>query len=139
MLGLFTPVAAAGALAYLITGLLADAMAAHEDARLASFLTDGHEYKIILVVRGRGLILTGPGATASMPVAAGRAARSSGRSPRWCSVSVPASRLWVLLNGGNPLASPLAVRVGHPARAGLGQLRQRREGHRREAAFPGRF
>ena len=45
VLGLFTPVAAAGALAYLVTGLLAEAMAAHEEARLASFLTDGHEYR----------------------------------------------------------------------------------------------
>ena len=54
VLGLFTPVAAAGALAYLVTGLLADAMAAHEEARLSSFLTDGHEYKVFLVVRGRG-------------------------------------------------------------------------------------
>src|SRR5215207_3423300 len=36
ILGLFTPVAAAGALAYLVTGILADAMTAHEEARLAS-------------------------------------------------------------------------------------------------------
>ena len=43
LLGLFTPVAAAGALAYLVTGLLAELMAAHEEARLSAFLTDGHE------------------------------------------------------------------------------------------------
>ena len=57
VLGLFTPVAAAGALAYLVTGLLAEAMAAHEEARLASFLIDGHEYQVFLaLVQGRSLV-----------------------------------------------------------------------------------
>ena len=54
VLGLFTPVAAAGALAYLVTGVLADAMVAHEEARLSDFFTDGHEYKLILVLRRCG-------------------------------------------------------------------------------------
>ena len=35
VLGLFTPLAAAGALAYLLNGLLAEASAAHEEARLS--------------------------------------------------------------------------------------------------------
>ncbi|HEY0691233.1 MAG TPA: DoxX family protein, partial [Kribbella sp.] len=59
VLGLFTPVAAAGALAYLVTGILAEAMKAHEEARLSSFLTDGHEYKVILVCVVAAIILIG--------------------------------------------------------------------------------
>lgn len=104
ILGLFTPVAAAGALAYLVTGLLAEAMAAHEQARLASFLTDGHEYKVFLVCAVAALVLTGPG----------RYGFDAGR--RWARrpfigsfiallVGIGAGvAVWVVLNGGNPLA-----------------------------------
>jgi putative oxidoreductase len=61
VLGLFTPVAAAGSLAYLVTGLLAEMMAAHEDARLATFLTDGHEHQILLVSTVAELCVKVPG------------------------------------------------------------------------------
>lgn len=103
VLGLFTPVAAGGALAYLVTGLLAEAMAAHEEARLASFLTDGYEYKLFMVCAVAALILTGPGRYGF------DAGRGWARRPFVGSfvalvlgvgVGVAA---WVLLNGGNPL------------------------------------
>ena len=61
VLGLFTPVAAAGALAYLVNAILAEAIEAHNDARLSSFLTDGHEYEVILVAVVAAIILIGPG------------------------------------------------------------------------------
>jgi putative oxidoreductase len=104
LLGLFTPVAAAGALAYLVTGLLAEVMAAHQEARLSSFLTDGHEYKVFLVCAVAALVLTGPGRYGF------DAGRGWARRPFIGSfvavvlgigVGVGA---WVLLNGGNPLA-----------------------------------
>jgi putative oxidoreductase len=104
VLGLFTPVAAAGALAYLVTGLLAEAMVAHEEARLASFLTDGYEYKLFMVSAVAAIILTGPGRYGF------DAGRGWARRPfigsfiallLGVAVGVAA---WVLLNGGNPLA-----------------------------------
>lgn len=104
VLGLFTPIAAAGALAYLVTGILAEAMTAHEEARLSDFLTDGHEYKVFLACAVAVLILTGPGRYGF------DAARGWARRPFVGSfialllgvgVGVAA---WALLNGGNPLA-----------------------------------
>ena len=103
ILGLFTPVAAAGALAYSVTGILAEAMMAHEEARLAAFLTDGHEYKVILVCAIAVIILAGPGRYGF------DAARGWSRRPFVGSfvallVGVGAGvAAWVLLNGGNPL------------------------------------
>jgi len=103
VLGLFTPVAAAGALAYLVTGLLAEAMAAHEEARLAQFLSDGHEYKVFLACAVAALVLTGPGRYGF------DAGRAWARRPFVGSfigllLGVGAGvALWVLLNGGNPL------------------------------------
>ena len=104
VLGLFTPVAAAGALAYLVTGILADAMTAHEEARLSSFLTDGHEYKIIMVCVVAAIILVGPGRYGF------DAGRGWARRPFIGSFVALVVGLgggiavWVLLNGGNPLA-----------------------------------
>jgi putative oxidoreductase len=103
VLGLFTPVAAAGALAYLVTGLLADAMAAHEEARLASFLYDGHEYKVFLVCAVAALILTGPGRY-GFDAGRGWARRPFVGSFVALLVGIGAGvGAWVLLNGGNPL------------------------------------
>ena len=62
VLGLFTPLAAAGALAYLINGLLAsDLGAAALPASFPFFLPDGHEYEITLIVMAAAVILCGPG------------------------------------------------------------------------------
>jgi len=104
VLGLFTPVAAAGALAYLVTGLLAEAMAAHEEARLASFLTDGHEYQVFLACAVAAIILTGPGRF-GFDAGRGWARRPFVGSFIALVVGIGAGvAVWVLLNGGNPLA-----------------------------------
>jgi putative oxidoreductase len=103
VLGLFTPVAAAGALAYLVTGLLAEAMAAHEEARLALFLTDGHEYKVFLAGAVAALILTGPGRY-GLDAGRGWARRPFVGSFIAFLLAVGVGvAAWVLLNGGNPL------------------------------------
>ena len=103
ILGLFTPVAAAGALAYSVTGILAEAMAAHEEARLASFLTDGHEYKVILVCAIAVIILAGPGRY-GFDAGRGWARRPFVGSFVALLVGLGGGiAVWVLLNGGNPL------------------------------------
>jgi putative oxidoreductase len=103
VLGLFTPVAAAGALAYLINGVLVDAMAAHEDARLSSFMTDGHEYRLIPVAVAAALVLTGPGRY-GFDAGRGWARRPFVGSFVALLVGIGVGiGLWALLNGGNPL------------------------------------
>ena len=104
VLGLFTPLAAAGALAYLLNGVLAEAMAAHEEARLSDFLTDGHEYKLILLCAVAAIILTGPGRY-GLDAGRGWARRPFIGSFAALVLGVGAGiAVWVLLNGGNPLA-----------------------------------
>ncbi len=104
ILGLFTPVAAAGALAYLVTGVLAEAMVAHEEARLSDFLTDGHEYNVFLTCAVAALVLTGPGRYGF------DAGRGWARRPFLGSLGAlvlgagAGVAIWVLLNGGNPFA-----------------------------------
>ena len=62
VLGLFTPLAAAAALAYLINGLLAAVVdAAGLRVSFPFFLPDGHEYQLTLIVVAAAMILTGPG------------------------------------------------------------------------------
>ena len=61
VLGLFTPVAAAGALAFLINGLLATVSAKPHSHTFTYFLPDGHEYQITLIVMAVAVILAGPG------------------------------------------------------------------------------
>jgi putative oxidoreductase len=103
VLGLFTPVAAAGALAYLVTGLLAEAMAAHEEARLAQFLSDGHEYRAFLACAVAALVLTGPGRY-GFDAGRGWARRPFVGSFIGLVLGIGAGiALWVVLNGGNPL------------------------------------
>jgi putative oxidoreductase len=104
VLGLFTPVAAAGALAYLVTGLLAEIMAAHEKARLSAFLTDGHEFKVFLACAVAALVLTGPGRY-GFDAGRGWARRPFIGSFIAMLLGICAGvAAWVLLNGGNPLA-----------------------------------
>ncbi|GJF10772.1 membrane protein [Mycolicibacterium cyprinidarum] len=103
ILGLFTPIAAGGALAYLVPALLAEMLDAHNDARLSAFLTDGHEYEVVLLCVVAAIVLIGPG----------RYGLDSGRgwSRRPFIGSIAALVLgvgagvaiWVLLNGANPL------------------------------------
>jgi putative oxidoreductase len=104
VLGLFTPLAAAGALAYLVNGVLAEAMIAHEQARLSSFLTDGHEYKVILICVVSAIILIGPG---RYGLDAGRGWARRPFVGSFAALVLGAGAgigIWVLLNGGNPLA-----------------------------------
>jgi putative oxidoreductase len=104
ILGLFTPLAAAGALAYLVNGLLVEAMAAHDAARLRDFLTDGHEYKVILIAAVVAIVLAGPGRY-GLDAGRGWARRPFVGSFAALLIGVGGGiALWVLLNGGNPLS-----------------------------------
>ncbi|MGH3674425.1 MAG: DoxX family protein [Mycobacterium sp.] len=104
ILGLFTPLAAAGALAYLINGVLVEATAAHDQARLSDFLTDGHEYKLILIAAVVAIILIGPGRY-GFDAGRGWARRPFVGSFAALLLGIGGGiALWVLLNGANPLA-----------------------------------
>ncbi|KAA8954298.1 MAG: hypothetical protein F6Q13_17865, partial [Mycobacterium sp.] len=104
VLGLFTPLAAAGALAYLINGLLA-AISAHPHPRsLPFFLPGGHEYGITLIVMAAAVILIGPGRY-GFDAGRGWARRPFIGSFAALLVGIGAGvAVWVLLNGANPLA-----------------------------------
>ncbi|WP_460354012.1 DoxX family protein [Mycobacterium sp. ZZG] len=103
VIGLCTPIAAAGALGYLITSVLAEATIAHQEARLSAFLTDGHEYKIVLVCAAAAIILVGPGRY-GLDAGRGWARRPFIGSFAALLLGVGAGiAIWVLLNGTNPL------------------------------------
>jgi putative oxidoreductase len=61
VLGLFTPVAAAGALAYVLNSLLVIVASQQSDGYLAVFGPDGIEYLLVLVAAVAAVILVGPG------------------------------------------------------------------------------
>ena len=104
ILGLFTPLAAAGALAYLVNGLLVEVTAAHDELRLSDFLTDGHEYKLVLIAAVVAIILIGPGRY-GLDAGRGWARRPFVGSFVALLVGIGGGiALWVFLNGGNPLA-----------------------------------
>jgi putative oxidoreductase len=104
ILGLFTPLAAAGALAYLVNGLLVDATVAHDEARLSDFLTDGHEYKLVLIAAVVAIILVGPGRY-GLDAGRGWARRPFVGSFAALLLGIGGGiAVWVFLNGGNPLA-----------------------------------
>jgi putative oxidoreductase len=103
VLGLFTPLAAAAALAYLINGLLA-AVSAQEDPRqFAFFLPDGHEYLLTLIVVAAAIILIGPGRY-GFDAGRGWARRPFIGSFVALLLGIGGGiAVWVLLNGANPL------------------------------------
>lgn len=104
VLGLFTPVAAAGALAYLVNAVLAEAIDAHNQARLSSFLTDGHEYEVILLAVVAAIVLIGPGRY-GLDAGRGWARRPFIGSFAALILGIGAgAAIWILLNGSNPLA-----------------------------------
>ncbi|WP_372517220.1 MULTISPECIES: DoxX family protein [Mycobacteriaceae] len=104
VLGLFTPLAAAAALAYLINALLAGIAAAPDHSFVSFVVPSGHEHQVTLVLVAAALTLTGPG----------RYGLDAGRG--WARRPFVGSFLalllgigvgvgfWVLLNGANPIA-----------------------------------
>jgi putative oxidoreductase len=108
VLGLFTPLAAAGALAYLVNSLLAGMSAQHSAPHnglpFPFFLPQGHEYEITLIVMAAAIILVGPGRY-GFDAGRGWARRPFIGSFAALIVGIGAGiGLWVLLNGANPMA-----------------------------------
>lgn len=103
VLGLFTPLAAAGALAYLINGVLAG-ISSHNEGRFGFFLPDGHEFHIMLIVVAVAIVLVGPGRYGL------DGDRGWARRPFIGSVAAllfgiaGGAAMWVFLNGANPLS-----------------------------------
>ncbi|MGV0834935.1 DoxX family protein [Mycolicibacterium thermoresistibile] len=102
VLGLFTPLAAAGALAYLINVLLAGISA--NDGALPFFLPDGYEFEITLIVVAAAIVLTGPGRY-GLDAGRGWARRPFVGSFMALLLGIGVGiAIWVLLNGTNPVA-----------------------------------
>ena len=104
VLGLFTPLAAAAALAYLINGLAANVAAQHDAGYIGFFLPNGSEYHILLAVALVAIILVGPGRYGF------DAGRGWARRPFLGSFAAlllgvgVGVGVWILLNGANPLS-----------------------------------
>jgi putative oxidoreductase len=104
VLGLFTPLAAAAALAYLINALLASVAAQPDSGYFPFFLPDGHEYQVTLIVVAAALVLTGPGSY-GFDAGRGWARRPFIGSFVALLAGIGAGiAVWVLFNGANPLA-----------------------------------
>jgi putative oxidoreductase len=104
VLGLFTPIAAAGALAFLMNGLLATVSARPHSHTFAYFLPDGHEYQITLIVMAVAVILCGPGRY-GLDAGRGWAHRPFIGSFVALLAGIAAGvAVWVMLNGVNPIA-----------------------------------
>ncbi len=103
ILGLFTPIAAAGTLAYLVPAILAQVVDARNDARLSAFLTDGHQNGLVLLCVVAAIVLIGPGRY-GLDADRGWARRPFIGSIAALVLGVGAGvAIWVLLNGVNPL------------------------------------
>jgi putative oxidoreductase len=104
VLGLFTPLAAAAALAYLVNGLAANLAAQHDAGYIGFFLPDGNEYLLRLAVSLSAIILVGPGRYGL------DAGRGWTRRPFLGSLAALLLGIgigiatWILLNGTNPLS-----------------------------------
>ncbi|ORW96208.1 hypothetical protein AWB92_07555 [Mycobacterium sp. IEC1808] len=103
ILGLFTPVAAAGALAFLINELLATVSGGARSHAFAYFLPQGHEYQITLIVLAVAVILCGPGRY-GLDAGRGWAHRPFIGSFVALLAGIAAGvAVWVTLNGVNPI------------------------------------
>ena len=102
VLGLFTPLAAAAALAYLINALLAT-VAAQSGMAFADFVVPtGHEHQVTLVLLAGALTLTGPGRY-GLDAGRGWARRPFVGSFLALLLGIGVGvGMWVLLNGTNP-------------------------------------
>jgi putative oxidoreductase len=103
VLGLFTPLAAAAGLAYLINGLAAHVAAQHSAGYIGFFLPNGDEYLILLTVALAAIILVGPGRYGF------DAGRGWARRPFLGSFAALLLGIgvgvatWMMLNGSNPV------------------------------------
>jgi putative oxidoreductase len=105
VLGLFTPLAAAAAVAYLMNALAAAVVAQPGSGYFPFFLPDGHEYQITLIVLAGALVLTGPGRY-GFDAGRGWARRPFIGSAAALLLGIGVGvAVWVFLNGANPLAS----------------------------------
>ncbi|MUL75397.1 DoxX family protein [Mycolicibacterium sp. CBMA 226] len=103
VLGLFTPVAAAVALAYLLNALAVEVAAQPVHGYFPYFLPEGHEYLVTLIVLAAALTLTGPGLY-GFDAGRGWARRPFIGSFLCLLIGVGAGvGVWLLLNGSNPL------------------------------------
>lgn len=103
ILGLFTPVAAAGALAFLINGLLASVSVRPHTRNFSFFLPEGHEYQITLIAMAAAVILCGPGRY-GLDARRGWAHRPFIGSFVALLAGIAAGvGVWVALNGVNPI------------------------------------
>jgi putative oxidoreductase len=103
VLGLFTPLAAAAALAYLINGLLAGIASQDDPRQFSFFLPGGHEFELTLIVVAAAIILIGPGRY-GFDAGRGWARRPFVGSFVALLLGIGGGiAVWVLLNGANPL------------------------------------
>lgn len=103
VLGLFTPLAAAASVGYLINSLFAAVAAQPDSGYFAFFAPDGHEYLVTLVVVAAALTLTGPGRY-GFDAGRGWSRRPFVGSAVALLVGIAAGiGVWVLLNGAIPL------------------------------------
>jgi putative oxidoreductase len=104
VLGLFTPLAAAAAVAYLMNALLAAVVAQPSPGYFPFFLPEGHEYQVTLIVLAAALVLTGPGRY-GLDAGRGWARRPFIGSAAALLLGIGVGvAVWVFLNGANPLA-----------------------------------
>ncbi|MET9327994.1 DoxX family protein [Tsukamurella sp. NPDC003166] len=101
VLGLLTPIAAAGAVGVMLSaGLFKLTTAGHG---FVFFAPNGVEYELMLVLAAVAILLAGPGRL-SLDFGRGWARRPHAGSVIWLVVAVAgAVTVWVLLNGANPL------------------------------------
>ena len=104
VLGLFTPIAAAGALAFLINGLLASASARPRTHTFTYFLPDGHEYQISWSSWLWPSSCPARAVTDWTPAGVGRHRPFIGSFVALLAGIAAGIAVWVLLNGVNPLA-----------------------------------
>ena len=103
VLGLFTPVAAAVALGYLVNALAVEVAAQPVHGYFPYFLPEGHEYLVTMIVLAAALTLTGPGLY-GFDAGRGWARRPFIGSFLCLLIGVGLGvGVWMLLNGSNPL------------------------------------